>query len=143
MGINRRPRRCSMEGCCTTPSSEILDGGGVAARREGDIPAETQASTAEAEVLQREHGRGQGVWWEANATHPWRSTDALPHHCRKSLMEEWLHAGRVMFQRKSWQVQQQPKPYDGRMVVGKSLVDGERNLPLAQQRCCATIVRTL
>ena len=33
-------RRCSMEGCCTTPSSELSDGGGVAARREGDIPGE-------------------------------------------------------------------------------------------------------
>ena len=29
-----------MEGCCTTPSSELFDGGGVAARREGDIPGE-------------------------------------------------------------------------------------------------------
>ena len=34
-------RRCSMEGCCTTPSSEPSDGGGVAARREGDVPGET------------------------------------------------------------------------------------------------------
>ena len=33
-------RRCSMEGCCTTLSSELCDGGGVAARREGDVPGE-------------------------------------------------------------------------------------------------------
>ena len=32
--------RCSMEGCYATPSSEISDGGGVAARREGSIPVE-------------------------------------------------------------------------------------------------------
>ena len=29
-----------MVGCCTTPSSELSDAGGVAARREGNIPAE-------------------------------------------------------------------------------------------------------
>ena len=72
----------------------------------------------------------------------WRG--AVPHHHRKSLLvESWLHAGRVIFLRKSWQVQQQPKSYDGSMVVGKSLVEGKRNPPLAKQRCCATIVRTL
>ena len=41
------------QGCCATPSSEISDGGGVAARREGDIPAEKLGCTAAAEVLQR------------------------------------------------------------------------------------------
>ena len=35
------------------------------------------------------------------------------------MVEAWLHAGRVMFLRKSWQVHQQPKSYDGSMVVGK------------------------
>ena len=77
------------------------------------------STAAAAEVLRREHGCGQGVWWEASATHPWRSRGAVPHHRRKSLMEAWLHAGRVIFLRKSWQVQQQPKSYDGSMVVGK------------------------
>ena len=33
-------RRWSKEGCCTTPSSELSDGGGVVARRKGDISAE-------------------------------------------------------------------------------------------------------
>ena len=33
-------RRCSMEGCYATPSSEPSDGGGVTARREDRIPAE-------------------------------------------------------------------------------------------------------
>ena len=33
-------RRCSMEGSCTTPPSELSDGGGVAARREGGIRGE-------------------------------------------------------------------------------------------------------
>ena len=96
-------RRCSMEGCCTTPSSELSDGGGVVARREGDVPAEKlQSTAAAAEVLRREHLRGQGLWWEANATHPWCSRGAAPHHRRKSLMvEAWLHAGRMIFPRKS------------------------------------------
>ena len=35
-------------------------------------------STAAAEVLRRELDRGQGVWWKANAIHPWRSSDAVP-----------------------------------------------------------------
>ena len=37
MGINRHPQPVQHGG---VPSSEISDGGGVAARREGDIPAE-------------------------------------------------------------------------------------------------------
>ena len=112
-------RRCSMEGCCTTPSSELSDGGGVVERRVMFL-GKLGSTAAAAEVLRREHGRGKGVWWEANATHPWRSRGAVPHHRRKSLMvEAWLHAGRVIFLRKSWEVQQQPKSYDGSMIVGK------------------------
>ena len=80
-----------------------------------------RSTAAAAEILPREHGRAQGVWCEANATHSWRSMGAVPHHRRKSLMEAWLHAGRVIFLRNSWQVQQQPKSYDGSMVVGKEL----------------------
>ena len=77
-------------------------------------------TAAAADVLLREHGRGQGVWWGANATHPWRSWDAVPHHRRKSLMmEAWLHTGRVIFLRNSWEVRQQPKSYDGSMIVVK------------------------
>ena len=77
-------------------------------------------TAAAADVLRREHGRGQGVWWGANATHPWRSWDAVPHHRRKSLMmEAWLHTGRVIFLRNSWEVRQQPKSYDGSMIVVK------------------------
>ena len=115
------PRRCSMEGCCITPSSELSDDGSVVARREGDVPAEKLGSTAAAaEVLRRGHGRGHGVWWEANATHPWRGRGAVPHHRRKALIvEAWLHAGRVIFVRKSREVHQQPKSYDGSMIVGK------------------------
>ena len=121
MGINRRPPPVQHGGGCTTPSSELSDGGGVVARREGDVPAEKlQSTAAAAEVLRREHLRGQGLWWEANATHPWCSRGAVPHHRRKSLMvEAWLHAGRVIFLRKSWEVQQQPKSYDGSLIVGK------------------------
>ena len=78
------------------------------------------STAAAAKVLRREHGRGQGVWWEANATHPWCSRGAVPHHRRKYLMvEAWLPAGRVIFLRKSWEVQQQPKSDDGSMIVGK------------------------
>ena len=52
---------------------------------------------------------------------PGSSRGAVPHHRRKSLMvEAWLHAGRVIFLRKRWQVQPQPKSYDGSMVVGKA-----------------------
>ena len=77
------------------------------------------STAAAAEVLRREHGRRQGMWWEANATHPWRSRGAVPHHRRKSLMvEAWLHAGRVIFLQKNWEVQQQPKSYDGTIIVG-------------------------
>ena len=60
------------------------------------------------------------MWWEANATHPWRSRCAVPHHRRESLVvEALLHAGRVIFLRKRLEVQQQPKSYDGSMIVGK------------------------
>ena len=49
----------------------------------------------------------------------WRG--AVPHHRRNSpTVEAWLHAGRVMFLRKSCKVQQQqPKSYDGSIFVGK------------------------
>ena len=40
MGINRRPPPVQHGGGCTTPSSELSDGGGVVARREGDVPGE-------------------------------------------------------------------------------------------------------
>ena len=60
------------------------------------------------------------MWWEANATHPWRSRGAVPHHRLKSLVvETWLHAGRVIFLRKSWDVQQQPMSYDGSIFVAR------------------------
>ena len=102
------------------------------------------STAATAELLRREHGRGQGVWWEANATHPWRSRGAVPHHRQKSLMvEAWLHAERVTFLRKSWEVQQQPKSYAGSMIVGKESGGRLTQPTLAQQRCCAIIVRTL
>ena len=102
------------------------------------------STAAAADVLRREHDRGQGVWWEANATHPWGSRGAVPHHRQKSLMvEAWLHAERVTFLRKSWEVQQQPKSYAGSMIVGKESGGRLTQPTLAQQRCCAIIVRTL
>ena len=42
------------------------------------------STAAAAEVLRREHDRGQGVWWKANATHPWRSSDAVPLSSERS-----------------------------------------------------------
>ena len=58
-------------------------------------------STAAAEVLRRDHDRGQGVWWEVNATHPWRSRDAVSHHRRDALT---VTAGerRVTCSRQRW-----------------------------------------
>ena len=35
------------------------------------------------------------------------------------MMEAWLHTGRVIFLRNSWEVRQQPKSYDGSMIVVK------------------------
>ena len=95
--------------------------GAVPHHRRNSPTVEAWLNAAAAEVLRREHGRGKGVWWEANATHPWRSRGAVPHHRLKSLVvETWLHAGRVMFLRKSCKVQQQqPKSYDGSIFVGK------------------------
>ena len=87
------PRRCSMEGCCITPSSELSDDGSVVARREGDVPAEKLGSTAAAEVLRRELDRGQGVWWKANAIHPWRSSDAVPPSSERSAGDSWSREG--------------------------------------------------
>ena len=86
-------RRCSMEGRCTTLSSELSDGGGVVACRGGDVPGEGGSTTVAAEVLRRQHGRGQGVGCEANATHPWRRGGAVPHHRRKSLMRHGCTQG--------------------------------------------------
>ena len=95
-------RRFSMEGCCATPSSEISDGGGVAARGEVIVLRKLEI-TAAAEVLRREHDRGQRVWWEANATHPWRSRDAVAHHRRNALTI------RGRRQDRSWAREQQPE----------------------------------
>ena len=65
----------------------------MAARREGDIPAEKLASTAAAEILGRERCREQGVWWKANATHPTRSSDAVPLSSKRSDGDSWSREG--------------------------------------------------
>ena len=69
------PRRCSVEGCCTTPSSELSDGG-VPHHRRSSLMVEARlhvdrvtflgklGSTAAAtEALRREHGR----WWASSS----------------------------------------------------------------------------
>ena len=50
-------------------------------------------STAAAEVLRRELDRGQGVWWKANAIHPWRSSDAVPPSSERSAGDSWSREG--------------------------------------------------
>ena len=52
-------------------------------------------STAAAEILRREHDRGQGVRWEANATHPWRSRDAVPPSSERFDGDSWSRDGNV------------------------------------------------
>ena len=34
-------------------------------------------STASANFRRPEHDGGEGIWWKANATHPWHSRDAV------------------------------------------------------------------
>ena len=53
------------------------------------------STAAAAEVLRREHDRGQGVWWKANATHPWRSSDAVPLSSERSDGDSWNREGDV------------------------------------------------
>ena len=81
-------RRCSMEGCCTTPSSEHSDGGGVAARRGGDIPGEAWKYSSN-----RSPTTGALSWvrslGKANATHPWLSSDAVPPLSERSDRDSW------------------------------------------------------
>ena len=87
-------RRCSMEECCTTRLLELSDGGGVTALREGDILRKL-ASTAATEVPRREYDRGQNVWWEAHANHPWRSRDTMLCHHRRNALTMTAGARRV------------------------------------------------
>ena len=42
-------------------------------------------STSAAEVLQQEHGRWQGVGWEATATHTWHSREKFDASMVKTL----------------------------------------------------------
>ena len=53
------------------------------------------STAAAAEILRGEHDRGQGVWWEANATHPWRSRDAMPPSSERADGDSWSREGDV------------------------------------------------
>ena len=86
-----------MGGCCITPSPELSDNGGVAARREGDIPWKLGSTAAAAKVLRQEHDRGQGMWWEANATYPGRSRDVVPPSSERFDGDSCSREGNVFF----------------------------------------------
>ena len=76
-------------------------------------------STAAAKVLRREHGRGQGVWWGATATHCWRSREECCRHRRDAPARR---EGDVPAE--AGKAQQQLKSYDGSMVVGREFCGG-------------------
>ena len=59
------------------------------------------SAAAEAEVRRWEHGRGRGVWWEANATHPWCSRDASPPSSKHYNGDSWGSEGSVFPPRRS------------------------------------------
>ena len=50
-------------------------------------------STASANVRRPEHDGGEGIWWKANATHPWRSSDAVPLSSERSDGDSWSREG--------------------------------------------------
>ena len=65
----------------------------MAARREGDIPAEKLASTAAAKVLRREHGRGQE--FGGRQTQPTPGETAMLRHYRQNALTVIAGAGRM------------------------------------------------
>ena len=85
-------RRCSMEGYHRRNSPTVeawLQAGRVI------FLGKLGRTAAAAEVLRRVHGCGQGVWWQANATHPWRSIDAVPLSSERSDGDSWSREGDV------------------------------------------------
>ena len=65
----------------------------MAARRKGDIPAEKLASIAAAEVLRREHSRGQE--FGGRLTQPTPDVAAMLCHCRQNALTVIAGAGRM------------------------------------------------
>ena len=86
-------------------------------------------------------GESGGHQWPPTTDAAWRG--AVPHHRRNfPMVEAWLYAGGLIFLGKLGSTATaevlRPTLYCGQGVWWK-----DRKPPLAQQRCCAPIVRTL
>ena len=88
-------RRCGMEWCSATPSSKSPT---VEVWRHAGRPIFVRklGNSSAVDVLRREHDHGQRVWWESNATHPSRSSDAVPPSSGRSSGESCSREGNAM-----------------------------------------------